>query len=158
MAREFTGTIPRSERLLFTTPSFDPAKADWKRGAQRNFDERFKTDDWLVKADSLHTNIFHVRVVHTNGIEFTLYDAAGARVSDGRAGVWRSGPGSGGFPTWTWSGTGEGVLYTDDFPSSPSHSMFAIALVRSPTNGITEVTNRLGTLRFGRLPYEAIGN
>jgi hypothetical protein len=36
--------------------------------------------------------------------------------------------------------------------------MFAIALVRSPTNGITEVTNRLGTLKFGKLPYEPIGN
>lgn len=158
MVREFTGLFPRGDRLLFTTPSFDPAKADWKVGAQHNFDDRFKADDWLVKADSLHTNIFHIRSVDRSGVEFTYYDAAGVRITDGRVGELRFSSGSVVFPNWSWSGTGEGVLYTDDFSSTPSHLLFAIALIRSPTNGIMEVTNRLGTLKFGKLPYQPIGN
>lgn len=158
MVRRFTGPFRISERVLYYTPSFVPAKAVWTEAVQNHFDDRIKADDWLVVKSSAQTNIFQVRLVTRSGVAFTHYDSTGTELSVGRAAELQFGATNNSFPRWAWTELGEGVVYTDDFFLQPLHQMYAVALIRSVTNGITEVTNRLGTLKFGKLPYEAIGN
>jgi hypothetical protein len=158
MVRSYIGPFPSSERVLYTTPSFDPTKAAWTEGVQQHFDEQIRSDSWLVVKNPVQTNIFHIHIVARSGVEFTHYDSAGTKVSVGRAAELQFGAASSSFPRWSWTELGAGVVYTDDFFLQPLHQMYAVAWIRSATNGIQEVTNRLGTLKFGKLPYEPIGN
>lgn len=143
--------------MLYTTPGFVAGKAVWKEGVPLHFDDQIRSDSWLVVKNTAETNIFHIHLVARSGLEFTHYDSAGKKVSAGRAEA-QFGPAGSLFPHWYWTKSGNGVVYTDDFLFQPPHKMYAVALIRSATNGITEVTNRLGTLKFGKLPYEPIGN
>lgn len=158
MARTYIGRFPSSERVIYTTPSFVSAKAVWSEGVQQHFDDQIGSDGWLVVKNSAQTNIFHVHLVARSGVEFTHYDSAGTKVSVGRASELQFGPVSCLFPRWSWTELGKGVVYADDFFLQPPHQMYEIAWIRAATNGIMEITNRLGTLKFGKLPYEPIGN
>ncbi len=158
MIRRQIGPFTLSERLLYTTPGFVSAKAVWTDEVQHHFDDRIRADSWLVVRNSVQTNIFHVRIVARSGVEFTHYDSSGERISNGRTPELQFGSARGSFPLWSWTELGEGVVYADDVFLRPLPQMYAVALIRSATNGITEVTNRLATLKFGKLPYEPIGN
>lgn len=158
MVRDFYGPIQRSERILYTTPRFDPAKAAWAPGVRTAFDEPIRADSWLVMCDSSGTNILHIRSIARHGLDWTHFDTAGLRLGDGTSSndmpLLTTGPAL----KWAWNGTAEGILWADDFFLKPLPQLTSVALIRSVTNGITEVTNRLGTLKFGKLPYEPIGN
>lgn len=158
IVRSYIGPFPSSERILYATPSFVAAKAVWTEDVQHHFDEQIRPDSWLVVKSSAQTKIFHIHLVTRSGVEFTHYDSAGTKVSAGRSTELEFGAPSSSFPRWSWTELGQGVVYTDDFFLQRLDEMYAVALIRSATNGIAEVTNRLGTLKFGKLPYEPIGN
>ncbi len=158
MIREYYGPIQTSERILYTTPSFVSAKAVWTHGVGCFFDESVHVDGWLVVRSDTRTNIFQVKAVSESAFRYDQYDGNGVFVGDGMCGSSAALTTLKPSPRWSLAGVGEAYVYTDDFLQQPTNQLFSVAIVRSTTNGIIEVTNRLATLKFGKLPYEPIGN